>query len=145
LPALAPGLPQVEALARAARGRRPVLEEDAVAEHELDVRLAERVALGVDDIPVADPEIELARLGVVLARILRRLDGVIGLLPARIAPQRDEVVVGLHLRRQRAAQLGDLAEPAERRVLVAEARVAAGELIARHHRSVAGLERLLPA
>ena len=68
LPLLAAGVPQVEALALGAEAAGPVLEEDAVADHEVDVRFAERVALGVDDVPLADPEVEFARLGVVLAR-----------------------------------------------------------------------------
>jgi len=73
MPLAVGGVVAVEALALAALGARPVLEQRALARDDLDAVLAGLVAVRGEDVPLADPEVELMVFRPRAGRLSRRL------------------------------------------------------------------------
>src|SRR6185295_2610928 len=95
LPAALVLVVDVEALPVPALQARPVLEDHAIAEDQLDAALpGGSLRRRVADVPLADPEIELPRLRVDGARTRVRLDLDLRRGVARIRAHAREVLVG---------------------------------------------------
>src|SRR5204862_8124883 len=100
---------QVEAHARARGAARALvaLDERAAAVALLDRVGADERAVGLAHLPAPDPEVEVARLGLALARIDARADVPEHALAAAQVPQRVELVRLLaELQRAHAAAIG---------------------------------------
>src|SRR5262249_42895520 len=120
----------VEAFPVAAEVAGPVLEHDAVAEDELNAARADRIArAAVLHVPLADPEVQLARARVAGAGllVLRRLRD--GGREARIALDRGEVLLRFERLRLPVALRHQRVERLERVIHVVARGVGAGEVV----------------